>query len=163
MAKFARVGYGSAGQGVGESGQGYTYIVNDNVRTGDIIQPSVKHWKSKTIYATTGKILGTNKENTAKGKEAKANAEKNGAEVVNAYTGKELGAVRETGDKGRYVAGRADPITGETISSYNEQARGGNILARQKETGGKIADTYNASYAVESFESYSKKFMKGEK
>ena len=37
MAKFALVGYGSDGRGVGRTEQGYTYVVNDNVRTGDTI------------------------------------------------------------------------------------------------------------------------------
>lgn len=38
MAKVARCGYGSQGQGLGKTVDGYTYIVNDNVRSGDKIQ-----------------------------------------------------------------------------------------------------------------------------
>ena len=34
MAKFALVGYGSDGRGVGNTAkEGYTYVVSDNVRT----------------------------------------------------------------------------------------------------------------------------------
>ena len=31
MAKFAQVGYGSQGQGLGRTTDGYTYVVYDNV------------------------------------------------------------------------------------------------------------------------------------
>ena len=46
MAKFARVGYGHDGRGAGATGEGYIYLVNDNVRAGDILQPIAHNKKS---------------------------------------------------------------------------------------------------------------------
>lgn len=60
MAKFAQVGYGHDGRGGMEQG-GYTYVVNDNVRTGDMLVPLVKHAGNGNVFVTTGKVL-TNKE-----------------------------------------------------------------------------------------------------
>lgn len=59
--KFAQVGYGSKGQGAGASGTGYTYLVNDNVRSGDKIQPIVHHAKNQAIFSTHGKVLTASK------------------------------------------------------------------------------------------------------
>ena len=68
--KFAQVGYGSDGRAAGEDGKGFTYVVNDNVRTGDTISPVVRHYKSGTLFATTGKIVSTAKTlETRKGQE----------------------------------------------------------------------------------------------
>lgn len=160
MAKFARVGYGSDGRSAGRDEQGYTYVVNDNVRAGDTIQPSVKHYKNGNIFGTTGKVLGTAKETSVKGKQLKSQLDSKGREAVNAYTGKELGAERQRGQAGKF-AKRYGEATGEdVISSYQEQSRGGNILARQQQTGGQLSPTKNVERAVESFEQYSYPYMK---
>lgn len=75
MAKFAKVGYGSDGRGIGKTGgenpQGYTYVVNDNVRAGNIIQPVATNWRSGKKFATTGVVLHAYKENSVKGQDAK--------------------------------------------------------------------------------------------
>ena len=57
MAKFARVGYGHDGRGAGSTGEGYIYVVNDNVRAGDILQPIAHNAHSKKAFVTTGKVL----------------------------------------------------------------------------------------------------------
>ena len=62
MAKLALVRYGSEGEGpTNDPKKSYTYVVNDNVRAGDRISPVVKHAKSGTIFATTGKVQSTAK------------------------------------------------------------------------------------------------------
>lgn len=160
MAKFATVGYGSEGQGLGKTTDGYTYVVNDNVRTGDMLQPSVKHSGNGAIFATTGKVLGMTKENSAKGKQTKAELQSKGIETANAYTGKELGATGQRGVSAKQKQ-QGDDSTEKVISNYNQQARGGNILARKAEQGGQLAKTEKTAKAVESYETYSKKFMGG--
>ena len=92
MAKFALVGYGSDGRGVGTTQQGYTYVVNDNVRTGDTIQPIATSRKGRK-FATTGVVNHAYKETSVKGQGAKELAQENGAsDVTRVYSGKELGA-----------------------------------------------------------------------
>ena len=63
MAKFANITYGTKGDT-----EQYTYVVNDSVNVGDIVQPSVKHYKSGKIYGTTGIIQNTAKETSVTGK-----------------------------------------------------------------------------------------------
>ena len=81
MAKFALVGYGSDGRGVGRTQQGYTYVVNDNVRTGDTIQPIATSRKGRK-FVTTGVVNHAYKETSVKGQEAKELAQENGASDV---------------------------------------------------------------------------------
>ena len=172
MAKFAKVGYGSHGQGLGTTVDGYTYVVNDNVRTGDRIQVVSTQHNSGKKFATTAVPLHTYKENTAKGQEAKlevvakgdkdivkalekkigqgkfsweqvnAEEERRGRQITTAYTGKELGIQR----------------SGITPKEYQQQVRGAS-LAMYKEKNPNVELSKNAQ---ETFDSYSKKFMKGE-
>lgn len=186
MAKFAQVGYGSQGQGAGKSGTGYTYIVNDNVRTGDTIQPIVRHAGQKeTIFVTTGKTLSTTKnlsnEKTLKqeimNNEAKKQLKEKGyiritedgrvenVESVRAgdtglkqvYTGKELGV---KGFKGRtqQEQAKADQYyDGEKPQTkYTQEVRAGNIAMQMK----KDPNTQLSKHSQELFDEYSKKFMK---
>ena len=82
MAKFAQCGYGSKGQGLGNTTDGYTYVVNDNVRTGDVIQViATSHGKEPKKFATTAVPLHTYKENSVKGQEAKQEAQKINTEI----------------------------------------------------------------------------------
>lgn len=151
MAKFAQCGYGSQGQGLGKTTDGYTYVVNDNVRTGDKIQV-IATSKKGNKFATTAVPLHTYKETSAKGQMAKQQAqEKTGKEPTQSYSGKELGvqgsrATQPLGDGKR------------TISEYAQETRAGNIaMYKQKDP--------NAEWtkkAQETFDSYSKQFMKGE-
>lgn len=71
MAKFARVGYGHDGRGVGKFAEegGYIYVVNDNVRTHDVIQPIAHNYKSGKAFVTTGMVNHAYKENSVKGRE----------------------------------------------------------------------------------------------
>lgn len=151
MAKFAQCGYGSQGQGLGKTTDGYTYVVNDNVRTGDKIQV-IATSKKGNKFATTAVPLHTYKETSAKGQMAKQQAqEKTGKEPTQSYSGKELGvqgsrATQPLGDGKR------------TISEYAQETRAGNIaMYKQKDPNAKWTEK-----AQETFDSYSKQFMKGE-
>ena len=148
MAKFALVGYGSDGRGVGTTQQGYTYVVNDNVRTGDTIQPIATSRKGRK-FATTGVINHAYKETSVKGQEAKELAQENGAsDVTRVYSGKELGA-----------QGSRVPKAG-LQSEYTQQTRAGNIAMQLK----KDPQTQLTPLAQQTYDEYSKQFMKkGEK
>ena len=148
MAKFALVGYGSDGRGVGRTQQGYTYVVNDNVRTGDTIQPIATSRKGRK-FATTGVVNHAYKETSVKGQGAKELAQKNGAnDVTRVYSGKELGA-----------QGSRVPKAG-LQSEYTQQTRAGNIAMQLK----KDPQTQLTPLAQQTYDEYSKQFMKqGEK
>lgn len=59
--KFAQVGYGHDGRGAGKDKAGYTYIVNDNVRSNDKLQPVVRHYGNGAVFVTEGKVLAAGK------------------------------------------------------------------------------------------------------
>ena len=148
MAKFALVGYGSDGRGVGKTQQGYTYVVNDNVRTGDTIQPIATSRKGRK-FVTTGVVNHAYKETSVKGQEAKQSSQENGAsDVTRVYSGKELGA-----------QGSRVPKAG-LQSEYTQQTRAGNIAMQLK----KDPQTQLTPLAQQTYDEYSKQFMKqGEK
>ena len=145
MAKFALVGYGSDGRGVGRTQQGYTYVVNDNVRTGDTIQPIATSRKGRK-FTTTGVTNHAYKETSVKGQGAKTLAQENGAsDVTRVYSGKELGA-----------QGSRVPKAG-LKSEYTQQTRAGNIAMQLK----KDPQTQLTPLAQQTYDEYSKQFMKG--
>lgn len=151
MAKFAQCGYGSQGQGLGKTTDGYTYVVNDNVRTGDKIQV-IATSKKGNKFATTAVPLHTYKETSAKGQMAKQEAmSKTGKDPTQSYSGKELGV---QGSKATQPLGDGK----RTISEYAQATRAGNIaMYKQQDPNAKW--TKNSQ---ETFDSYSKQFMKGE-
>ena len=152
MAKFALVGYGSDGRGVGRTEQGYTYVVNDNVRTGDTIQPIATSSKGRK-FATTGVVNHAYKETSAKGQGAKQQAQENGVEdVTRVYSGKELGA------KGSRVPPKVPEGMQPLQSQYTQQTRAGNIAMQLK----KDPNTELTAKARQTFDEYSKQFMNKE-
>lgn len=176
MAKLAICRYGSQGEGPENNpSKTYTYIVNDNVRSGDNIQVISTSSKGNK-FATTAKTLtqkdakelskksgttvesGVVKENSARGQELlnktrSSMAEKQGVdlnetpyeqlsteqksklEITKSYTGKELG-----------VSGKRT----------QEQTRAGNIEKYIQ----KNPNATLTTKAQETFDSYSKQFMK---
>lgn len=121
MAKFAQVGYGSQGQGVGKTAEGYTYVVNDNVRVGQRLQVvATSHGKQPKKFVTTAVPLTTYKENSALGKIKKAEIEKElgnaDEKLTKAYSGAELGASGEISKKDIQIAGHK-PQSQYTISA----------------------------------------------
>lgn len=150
MAKFAKVGYGSAGQGLGTTEDGYTYIVNDNVRTGDTIQPVATSRKGRK-FATTGVVRHAYRENSVNGQEAKQEAQEAGADITNVYSGKELGV---GGSRVARIPQGSEPKH-KPASQYAERTRAGN-LAMYMQQNPNAELTKNAR---ETFDTYSKPFM----
>ena len=151
MAKFAQCGYGSQGQGLGSTTDGYTYVVNDNVRTGDKIQV-IATSKKGNKFATTAVPLHTYKETSKKGQLAKQQSLQKGKEPIDVFSGKELGVKGSTATKLLDDGKRS-------ISEYAMATRAGNIAIYKQQDP-------NATWtkkAQETFDSYSKQFMnKGE-
>lgn len=153
MAKIAQCGYGSRGEGLGKTQNGYTYVVNDNVRTGDKIQV-ISTSRKGNKFATTAVPRSVFQENSKKGQTAVQEAQqKTGENPTKAYTGKELGI----------TASRAVPKTSaieglKPQSQYTMQTRAETIAQYTQSH----PDAKLTQHAQETFESYSKPFMKGD-
>lgn len=149
MAKIARCGYGSQGQGRGKNApDGYTYVVNDNVRTGDKIQVIATSVKGRK-FATTAVPLSQSvwSENTLKGKLAKQEVKSiTGEDPTRVYSGKELGVA---------------PITQKGVKKeeYIQATRAGNIAMELK----KNPKAELTPLAQQTYDEYAKQFMQGEK
>ena len=179
MAKLAICRYGTNGEGPERNpSKTYTYIVNDNVRSGDNIQVVSTAVNGKK-FATTAKALT-----------------KDDAEKLSQKSGKEVksGVVKESGERGQKLLNEtrsamakkqgidlnetpydklsteqkekleiSQSYTGKELgivgSRSREQVRAGNI-AKYKET---HPNAQLTSKTQETFDSYSKQFMnKGE-
>lgn len=160
MAKFAQVGYGSDGRAAGKSGVGYTYVVNDNVRTGDVLRPVVNHYLSGKAFATTGVVLSRS-QNLQTEKTIKQ-------QLVNQEVKTQLSAkgYLKVDKEGRVVdvqsaksgeTGLKEIYTGKQLGVKGLEATRGGNLAMYKET---HPDTKLTQNAQETFDSYSKQFMK---
>ena len=162
MAKLALVRYGSEGEGpTNDPKKSYTYVVNDNVRAGDRISPVVKHAKSGTIFATTGKVQSTAKNaSTEKGKEMqKELGDKQATEV---FTGKELGLGAQRGQGGKFTTEGGQSFSthaGYIIGEREKATRGGNIAAYTMTHGESDKLSSAAQKSVETFKSYSEAFI----
>lgn len=127
MAKFARVGYGSDGRGVGRLSNegGYLYVVNDHVRTNDIIQPIAHNWKSGKAFVTTGMVHHAYKEDSVKGQQAKVDLLSKGDKAIKTYTSKELGTSKSTEDIRTFQVQQymnnnpSEELTKNTAEKYN--------------------------------------------
>lgn len=163
--KFAQVRYGVKEKDTGEKTKGYTYLVNDSVKKGSVLQPSVVHYKSGKIFATTGVVLETHKNlSTASAKPISQNLKENNLteeDIAKVTTTKEAGISQSRTSKGTYSSNKGThDEKGRYITTTQELGtRGANILERQQETGKQIASTEKSQKAVETFETYSKKFM----
>ena len=159
MAKIAQCGYGSAGQGLGKTTEGYSYVVNDNVRTGDKLQV-ISTSRKGNKFPTTAVPLHTYKLDSVKGQQAKAVvqdkllSEGKDDKLTNVYSGKELRAkgskITPEGQQSQYtMATRSEAM--KVYQNANPQTQ---ISEKTKQTYG----------LKDSFDSYSNKFMnKGDK
>lgn len=146
MAKFVRVGYGHDGRGVNKAtGEGYVYLVNDNVRTKAVIQPVATHYISGKKFVTTGQVLHAYKTTSSKGQEAQQDSPK---PIEQALTRADLGINPTEKFKGK--------------DYMKELTRGGNVAEYKQANPG--AEFYPKSeQALETYDSYSKQFYdKGE-
>ena len=180
MAKFAKVGYGSDGRGIGLTGgenpAGYTYLVNDNVRTGDVIQPIATNWRSGKKFATTGKILHSFKETSVKGQDAKRDVqnrirgdykdmveqthtrygEKKVAETVDRYLTQERLDQMTQNKITKIPTGKELGVGGFRGSQERRTAVRGAELGQYKQENPQAQLTKNAE---KTFDEYSKKYM----
>lgn len=170
MAKFANVTYGYNHP----SEQMYTYVVNDDVKEGMVIQPSVRHYRPPhKVFATTAVVQQCPKTTSTEGKEIREELDNNGIDVSRAKTGKELGLKGERDERGRFTQGRAADLKtmyNDTTESYQATgdfyrskgvmaARGGNIQARIKAEGGEPSGAELTQKAMETYDTYSQKFI----
>lgn len=140
MAKFARVGYGSQGQGIGRKApNGYVYVVNDNVRVKDRIQV-VATSKLGRKFGTTAVPLSTFGENSVKGQQAKIDVLARGDKKVERMLGdsvndkfltqKDLDLLAQ-GKITLVRSGSELAISRKGISreEYTQRVRGGNLAS----------------------------------
>lgn len=150
--KYAIVGYGSAG-----ATKGYTYAVNDNVRTGDRIQPTVEHHSSHKKFVTTGVIQHAYKSNSAKGQNAKLDAISRGNAKVASKIEKNLDKEQIDTEAQRRIT---QVYTGKELGisgpHYQDQVRAANLAMTMKNN----PDAQMTKKAQETFDSYSAQFMK---
>lgn len=179
MAKLAICRYGSRGKGPENNpSKTYTYIVNDNVRSGDNIQVISTSSKGNK-FATTAKTLtkkdaeelsqksgtkvesGVVKENSIRGQELlsktrSAMAEKQGIDLNETPYGQLSTEQKSKLEITKSYTGKELGMSGKKT---REQTRAGNI-AMYKQQYPNATFTKNAQ---ETFDSYSKQFMnKGE-
>lgn len=150
MAKIAKVGYGSHGQGLGDTTDGYTYVVNDNVRTRDVIQVIATARDKTTKFVTTGVPLHVYSENSKTGAEEKQKIEsKTGKDITQSYSGKELGLPNPGKQKKTVQVGEQKKQT-----AYSAETRAANVgMYMQQNPNAELSKN-----ARETFESYSKNF-----
>lgn len=156
MAKIAQCRYGSKGTGPSNNPtKTYSYVVNDNVRTQDVIQVvSTSHGLVPRKFATTAQVKNAYKEDSKEGAQAKAEAmaDNGGEELTKSYTATELGIPRTVSRK----KPTESPIEGLKPQSENVlQARAGN-LKMYAET---HEDTNFTENAYQTFEEYSRPYM----
>lgn len=119
----------------GDKPQKYTYLVNDNVRNGQVVFPNVKHYKSGKIYGTVGVVQNTYNPNSKNGRNAVNELEANGKNLTGtAITGKgainQMGSISRTqkGENGLYVG------TETTINNYDTQKKENPYIENRKST-----------------------------
>lgn len=110
--RFAQIGYGHDGRGTGTTeGNGYTYLVSDNVRPEQVLQVIATSRAGKA-FPTTGQVLRTSSAQPAGSPE----------KITNAYTNKELGVKSGFGTT---AEGRRDEARYNALAVYNKEELGG--------------------------------------
>lgn len=164
MAKFANVTYGSHKHD-GEDKPQYTYLVNDNVRTGDTLYVAARHYGNGAIFTTTSVVRETTKTTTLKGQEMQAaleagyrpetgeerqtpkDQEAPNTEILRAETG---GRAMRTiaSQKGQYVGGQKE--------DRMRIIRAQNAMIAQEQTGAQISSGEQTSKAFETYDEYTR-------
>ena len=132
--KFAQVGYGSMGQGVNRTnGEGYTYLVEDNVKMGAKLTPVVKHTKSQTMFVTTGVVIDEPKNtfDTVIGKSGVITQD----ELTRAYTARQLGVYGSRGKGGKFAKEESyhDENGNYVLSNKELEMRAKSVAVYEKE------------------------------
>lgn len=121
--KFAQIGYGSDGRGTGKTeGEGYTYLVNDNVRKEQVMQV-IATSRNGRAFPTTGKVLTADK-NAPKAPDGSQVVipENKQDNLTEAYTQKELGV---RGGFGKTKLERQEEARYNALAIYNKEKLGG--------------------------------------
>ena len=107
----------------------YAYLTDKELRVGQIVQPSVKHYKSGKIYGTTGIIQTVNSPNSKQGQARMAGAVENNVPLEQLYTAKGAGIInrRDT------ATGRFIKVTSDNRIVYYNSATGNRQLAYKEE------------------------------
>lgn len=161
MAKLAEVTYGLGGEG-----RKYTYVVNDNVRVGQVLNPSVKHYKSGKIFGTTAIVQNTKKDTPERRGEVK-NLDGEPVQVEQALTAKETGAqAAARGQGGRFTGKQSatggagaiskDPTSGRYAAEDPTNFSRNQYIEQQRQAN--VANREDAAY--QSFDDYSAPFRK---
>lgn len=129
--KIINVTYGLKG----DNEKKYTYLVNDNVRNGQVVFPNVKHYKSGKVYGTVGIVQNSFKEGSRSAKQAVNDLENSGKTLTGtAITGKgainQMGAISKTqkGDNNLYVG------TDKTVENYDTQKKDNPYIKNRLQT-----------------------------
>lgn len=177
MAKFARVGYGHDGRGMGkfENEQGYLYVVNDNVRKGAVLQVLATSTTpiGGTRVSTGKKFITTGKVNTspvnelsAKGLDAKTELQEKGIDPTTAKTGAELGVSKSLIpqlQKQEHLSQYGYVTRAKMVQQYAQENPNVQFTGNTE----KLLDVNTEKYTKsivnknkDTFDSYSKKYMK---
>ena len=160
MAKIALCGYGHAAQSLAKGGEEYAYVVNDNVNVGDVLQVIATSRKGRK-FATTASPVETHKENSVDGQVLKqAIEESTGDNLTEVYSGKQLGIKGFKGNEAYQQQVRA-----QNLQAYMQN----NPSAEMTDNASKLVEYYgnpkgvNPKSNYQTFDEYSKPFMKGDK
>ena len=105
----------------GEKPKKYSYLVNDNIRNGQVVFPNVKHYQSGKIYGTVGIVQNSYKYGGRKAQGEIAEIEEQGKNLTGTIANKggynPMGSISKTekNEKGLYVG------TENTINNYDTQ------------------------------------------
>ena len=159
MAKIALCGYGHDGRGLGNSVDGYAYVVNDNVNVGDVLQVVATNWKSGKKFGTTAQTLQVNRESSMEGQLNKAWGEEmsRDGELTQVYSGSQLGVKGFRGGEAYKQQVRA-----QNLQQYMQTHEG----AEMTKNASKLVENYGNPNGAQvkkdnyqSFAEYSKPFM----
>lgn len=128
--KIVNITYGLKG----ENPKKYSYLVNDNIRTGQVIFPSVKHYESGKIFGTVGVVQNAYKESGKNAQDIKEDLEAQGKTLDGTIAeGKginQMGSISQTkkNEDGLRVG------TEKTINNYESQKKDNPYIQERKQT-----------------------------
>lgn len=127
--KIVNITYGLKG----EKPRKYSYLVNDNIRNGQVVFPNVKHYQSGKIYGTVGIVQNSYKADGKMGKEMVNEIEAQGKTLTGTIANKggynPMGSISNTqkGENGLYVG------TENTINNYDAQKKDNPYIQEKKQ------------------------------
>ena len=131
----------------GENPKKYSYLVNDNVRNGQVVFPNVKHYESGKIYGTVGVVQNTYSASGKNAKDVITDLESKGKNITGTVAeGKginQMGSISKTekNENGLYVG------TEKTINNYDTQKNENPYIQERKQQAAnqRISEEYQTS------------------